>query len=165
MSSVIRVCTRPIAPDDLAAYVAAQRQGRPLALFLDYDGTLTPLVARPEMAVLRDDMRATLRGLAESHRVAIISGRKRDDVKNLVALDGLCYAGSHGFDIAGPNDSVRHQEGEAYVPAIADAERQLRQSLASVNGTIIESKISTPGIAAARNRVDALMPSTSPMMI
>lgn len=130
-----------IAPDELAAQVARERKDRSLALFLDYDGTLTPIVARPEMAILPDDMRATVRALAEGCRVAIISGRKREDVEKLVALDMLYYAGSHGFDIAGPGGRVRHCEGQDFIPAIDDAERQLRQSLAGVNGAIIESKV------------------------
>ena len=132
--------TAAATPKRLAARVEKERKGRPLALFLDYDGTLTPVVARPELAVLADDMRATVRTLAQGCRVAIISGRKREDVANLVAIDGLYYAGSHGFDIAGPNGRVQHQEGQPFVKAVADAGRQLRRSLAELDGAIVEFK-------------------------
>ena len=77
------------------------REKRP-AVFLDYDGTLTPIVARPELAVLAEEMRRTVRTLAARCPVAIVSGRDRTDVQRLVRIEGLIYAGSHGFDIAGP---------------------------------------------------------------
>jgi alpha,alpha-trehalase len=133
--------TVPVTPEQLASEIDRERKGRPLALFLDYDGTLTPVVARPEMAVLSDDMRATIRKLAETCPVAVISGRKREDVEKLVALDMLYYAGSHGFDIAGPDSRAQHCEGQEFVPAVADAENQLRRSLAGIDGAIIEDKI------------------------
>ena len=55
-------------------------ESRELAVFLDYDGTLTPIVARPELAVLAEDMRATLDQLAQGCTVAIVSGRALADV-------------------------------------------------------------------------------------
>ncbi len=52
-------------------------QGRQVALFLDYDGTLTPIVARPELAVMSDAMREVVQQLATHGPVAIVSGRDR----------------------------------------------------------------------------------------
>ncbi|HEY9421471.1 MAG TPA: trehalose-phosphatase, partial [Thermoanaerobaculia bacterium] len=77
-------------------------RGRRPALFLDYDGTLSPIAPRPEMATLPEPTREVLRRLAGEVPVVIVSGRGREDVAALVGLDGLAYAGSHGFDIAGP---------------------------------------------------------------
>jgi trehalose-phosphatase len=112
-----------------------------LALFLDYDGTLTPIVDRPELAILSEDMRATVKALADHCTVAIISGRDRRDVERLVNLDALFYAGSHGFDIAGPHGwHVQHEPAAQYIPAIDRAERTLRETLRGVYGTIIERK-------------------------
>ncbi|MEJ2052752.1 MAG: trehalose-phosphatase, partial [Calditrichaceae bacterium] len=71
-----------------------------LVVFLDYDGTLTPIVSRPEDAFLSADMRAVLENLASLCTVVIISGRDLKDVQNLVNIHGLIYAGSHGFDIS-----------------------------------------------------------------
>ncbi len=113
-----------------------------LAVFLDYDGTLTPIVARPELAILSPEMRATLTQLAEQCLVAIVSGRGRENVANLVELPGLVYAGSHGFDIAGPDGLVsHHQEGQRFVPMIAEAEQALRDKLGGIEGCLIEGKI------------------------
>src|SRR5881397_1483078 len=91
----------------------AGRSGR-LAVFLDYDGTLTPIVSYPQDAWLADSMRETLRELAGCAPVAILSGRDLDDVRGRVHIDGIVYAGSHGFDIAGAG-GLRRQLGTAYL--------------------------------------------------
>ncbi len=96
----------------LPGHIAPLLRGRRPAVFLDYDGTLTPIVARPELAVLSDDMRAAVRRLARSCPVAIVSGRDRADVERLVGIGELVYAGSHGFDIAGPGGlRIEHETG------------------------------------------------------
>src|SRR5438445_5120766 len=79
-----------------------------VAVFLDYDGTLTPIVSQPEDAWLPDSMQQTLRELARQAPVAILSGRDLDDVRRRVNLDGIVYSGSHGFDIAGPRGLQIH---------------------------------------------------------
>ncbi|MEE9219877.1 MAG: trehalose-phosphatase, partial [Acidobacteriota bacterium] len=83
--------------------IALRLRGRRPAVFLDYDGTLTPIVSRPELATLPAAMREVLKEVAARVPVAIVSGRDRRDVEALVGLEGLIYAGSHGFDITGPN--------------------------------------------------------------
>jgi trehalose-phosphatase len=115
--------------------------GRRLALFLDYDGTLTPIVRRPEDAVLSDAMRTLLRELAERVTVAIVSGRDLADVQKVVGLDSLYYAGSHGFDAAGP-DGMRMQQEQAqhHLPELDEAEGELRDLVAQVDGAWIERK-------------------------
>src|SRR5207237_9966437 len=97
---------------------------RSLAVFLDYDGTLTPIVSQPEQAVLMDSTRAILRTLAAKMPVAILSGRELKDVRKRVAIDGIVYAGSHGFDIAGPR-SLLWQERREFLSARDAAEEEL----------------------------------------
>jgi trehalose-phosphatase len=113
--------------------------GDQLAVFLDYDGTLTPIVRHPEKAFLSDSTRQTLRTLAMQAPVAILSGRELDDVRKRVAIDGIVYAGSHGFDIAGP-PRLRRQEAIAFLPALDAAEKELREKLAGIAGALIERK-------------------------
>jgi trehalose-phosphatase len=121
--------------------IIERAKGKRLALFLDYDGTLTPIVERPELAIMSEETRATVKALAEHCTVAIISGRDRRDVERLVNLDALFYAGSHGFDIAGPHGwHTEHEPAAAYVPVIDRAETALREALASVKGAILERK-------------------------
>src|SRR5215510_9715444 len=110
-----------------------------LAVFLDYDGTLTPIVSHPEDAWLSDSMRQTLRLLAARVPVAILSGRDLDDVRGRVHVDGIVYAGSHGFDIAGAG-GLRRELGVAYLPALATAEVELREALDEIPGAQLERK-------------------------
>jgi trehalose 6-phosphate phosphatase len=111
------------------------------AIFLDYDGTLTPIVSRPELAVLDEAMRASLADLAEVFPVAIVSGRDRANVEDLVGFTGMVYAGSHGFDITGPGGLKREYEGAArFVPALDAAEKRLHEMLGGIEGVIIERK-------------------------
>ena len=87
------------------------------------------------------EMWVTLKALASCCPVVLISGRERSDVQRLVGLDSIIYAGCHGFDIAGPNGmEIQHEEGADYVPEIAQAARQLRNGLASIEGIIVEDK-------------------------
>jgi trehalose 6-phosphate phosphatase len=119
-----------------------QAQGKQLAVFLDYDGTLTPIVARPEEAVLDRRIRQTLRELAKYCTVAVISGRDLQDVQNLVGLDGIFYAGSHGFEISGPKGRhLEHQWGKQFLPALDRAEKSLRDRLEQkIQGVQVERK-------------------------
>jgi alpha,alpha-trehalase len=121
--------------------IAGRLKDKCLALFLDYDGTLTPIAERPEQAVLSEEMRETLRKLARVCTVAVVSGRDLEDVRRLVELDTLFCAGCHGFDIAGPEGKrLGYQEGVSYLPEIDRAERELRRRLGEVPGVLIERK-------------------------
>ena len=64
-------------------------------MFLDYDGTLTPIVARPEQAVMSDAMRATLRNLAGQYVTAIVTGRSVRKVVDFIGLEELCTSPRH----------------------------------------------------------------------
>ena len=132
-----------------------QAVGKKPAVFLDYDGTLTPIVSRPEDAVLDASMRQTLRDLAQHCFVAVISGRDLKDVQNLVGLDDIYYAGSHGFDIAGPRGQrLSHQSGQEFLPALDWAEKSLRERLEKqISGVQVERK--KFAIAVHHRRVEA----------
>jgi trehalose 6-phosphate phosphatase len=125
--------------------IAARLDGRRPALFLDYDGTLSPLAPRPELATLPAETRKLLRRLADRFPVAIVSGRGREDVAALVALSGLAYAGSHGYDIAAPPSiqggaPLRLEVGEGIPGKIELAAERLRRDLAGIGGVLIEPK-------------------------
>ncbi len=127
--------------------IARRLDGKRIAVFLDYDGTLTPIVERPELAVMPDEMRATVSSLAGRWPVAIISGRDRGDLQSLVKLPSLTYVGDHGFDIVGPSGRrIRHAGGAKSVPAVREAERELREELAGVEGAIVERKYCTVAV-------------------
>src|SRR4051794_16740023 len=115
------------------------RSGDGLAVFLDYDGTLTPIVSHPQDAWLWESMRQTLRSLAARVPVAVMSGRDLDDVRGRVLVDGIVYAGSHGFDIAGAGE-LRRELGAAYLPVLDKAEMELREALDEIPGAQLERK-------------------------
>ena len=117
--------------------------GRTPALFLDYDGTLTPIQDRPEKAVLSSSTRQLLERLATQHTVVIVSGRDRLDVERLVGIPDLLYVGSHGFDVMGhmkDGRRVSHQIGEDHLPALGAAEQDLIAALTCITGVQIERK-------------------------
>ncbi len=121
--------------------VLPRLRGQRLAVFLDYDGTLTPIVARPDLAVMPDVMRETVQNLATHCPVAIVSGRDRVDVQHLVRLETLYYAGSHGFDIVGPQGvPIQPRVGESLVPILDGAEAALQSRLGRIEGVLIERK-------------------------
>jgi len=79
--------------------LARRLAGQKFHLFLDFDGTLSPVRRRPDLASLSPEMSSRLVNLASHMPLAIVSGRDRDDVASLVGLGDLFYAGCHGFDI------------------------------------------------------------------
>jgi len=123
-----------------ADWVATRIQGKELALFLDYDGTLTPIVRRPEDATLAEDMRSLLRQLARLCTVAIVSGRDRKNAEEMVQVDNIVYAGSHGFDIQGAGVQLQHQEAQQALPELDQAEEKLRERIESIAGVHVERK-------------------------
>jgi trehalose-phosphatase len=126
-----------VAPD--ARDLLERLAGREPAVFLDYDGTLTPIVERAEDATIDDAVRDTIRGLSQLCTVAVVSGRDLADVRRMVGVDGIWYAGSHGFDIVAP-DGTSTQHAPEFLPALDAAETQLRPLLAAVDGARLERK-------------------------
>ncbi len=112
-----------------------------MVVFLDYDGTLTPIVARPEDAVLSEPMRVVVQQLARQATVAVVSGRGLADVRERVGLEEIIYAGSHGFEIAGPLGLHRENDAaQACLPALDQAEAVLRRHLDGIPGAQVERK-------------------------
>jgi trehalose 6-phosphate phosphatase len=108
--------------------------------FLDYDGTLTPIVDRPQDAVVSPEMKKTVERLAQKCRVCIVSGRYREDVQGLLGIKDLLYAGSHGFDIKGRGVMMIHPGAEKALPDVELCIQKLETSLAGIEGLLIEKK-------------------------
>uniref|UniRef100_A0A5B7ABJ0 Trehalose 6-phosphate phosphatase n=2 Tax=Davidia involucrata TaxID=16924 RepID=A0A5B7ABJ0_DAVIN len=91
-------------PSALASFaqITSYAKGKKIALFLDYDGTLSPIVDNPDCAFMSNAMRTAVGNVAKYFPTAIISGRSRDKVYEFVGLTELYYAGSHGMDIMSP---------------------------------------------------------------
>lgn len=131
---------RVIEPRQLVDTLNARLDGRRLALFLDYDGTLSHIVDHPHQAVLDEATRRVLGRVAADHPVYVISGRDLDDVRQRVAVDAIYYVGSHGFQMP---DAVPGIDPEALKEAARELESaagELEQWLDYIDGIVIERK-------------------------
>jgi trehalose 6-phosphate phosphatase len=71
------------------------------AILLDVDGTLAPIVDRPEDAGVPEETRDVLRGLVGRYAlVAAVTGRAGVVGRNLVGVDGVTVVGNHGLELA-----------------------------------------------------------------
>lgn len=116
-------------------------KGSSLTVFLDYDGTLTPIVEDPEEAVIDEQMREAVRRLADIWPVSVVSGRDLDDVRRRVDIADIAYAGSHGFDIlSADGHKFTLEKGEEFLQMLEEAEESLRECLSPIEGVSIERK-------------------------
>jgi len=136
-----------------------------ILLLLDYDGTLTPIVERPELALLSDEMRELLRSLSKKYPLAIVSGRSLQDVKNLVRLDGIYYSGNHGFEVSGLGLELKNPEAIKLEPIIKEISEKLEREI-NIEGALVEDKgltlslhyrlVSESGIPELENILDSV---------
>jgi trehalose 6-phosphate phosphatase len=121
--------------------------GKRPAVFLDYDGTLTPIVDRPEDAIISERMREVVQALARRCSVCVVSGRDRKVVQQLMGMEDLVVAGSHGFDIWSPKaGTIEREEGVGFAPVLDRVTGDLRAQTASVEGVLIEPKKSSVAV-------------------
>jgi trehalose-phosphatase len=113
-----------------------------LAVLSDFDGTLAPIVERPEMAALPAETRDLLHRLAQTGRVTvgIISGRSLSDLIARVGIPNLFYAGNHGLEILGPGVDFLHPRAAAQMRDLRTVEEALHASLDAIHGVQIENK-------------------------
>lgn len=110
-------------------------------LFLDFDGTLAPIVEHHADAAISEEMRRLVKILAEHYPVAVISGRGMVDVMQRVGLPNLYYAGSHGYEISGPNEFFKeNEEAQQVLPLFDEIEPILREQLQEIHGVDFERK-------------------------
>ncbi|MGY6499465.1 MAG: trehalose-phosphatase [Acidimicrobiales bacterium] len=121
--------------------VISTRLGDHPTVCLDFDGTLSPLVDIPDAAALADGAAAVLDRLAPLCTLAIISGRGADDVAGRVGARRQYLAGSHGFEIVSPEGRRHdHPDAAATVAVLDEVQRDLTESLADVDGVVVERK-------------------------
>jgi trehalose 6-phosphate phosphatase len=115
--------------------------GQHPAVFFDFDGTLSDIVENPDSARLVEGAADALTSLTAHCPVAILSGRDLADVRQRIGLPGIWYAGSHGFELTGP-DGAHHQNAEAAasIPVLAEAAAGLADQLGHIPGVVVENK-------------------------
>jgi len=142
----------PDADAGLAPFVEMLRARRP-AVFLDFDGTLSPIVPVPDDAAPAPGAQEALARLAALCPVAIISGRDLRDVRRRVGVQGIWYAGSHGFQLAGPHgESHEYEQAHSASAALDGAEAELQAAIGDLPGAIVERK--TYSVTAHYRMVD-----------
>ncbi len=130
-------------PNALESYgqLVGITSARESMMFLDYDGTLSPIVSDPSAATLVDGAAEALELVAAVCPVAVLSGRDLADIRTRVGTPGLWYAGSLGFELTGPDHSYHQNEAAAtFVPVLERAAAELRDSLAQIPGVRVEHK-------------------------
>ncbi|CAL9122879.1 unnamed protein product, partial [Musa acuminata var. zebrina] len=128
--------------------IMSASRGKQIVMFLDYDGTLSPIVEDPDSAFMTDAMRAAVRNVARYFPTAIVTGRCLEKVIDFVGLTELYYAGSHGMDIKGPAKprhtkakakSVLFQPAREFLPMIDGVYRSLLERTKSTAGAKVEN--------------------------
>ncbi|OEL26729.1 putative trehalose-phosphate phosphatase 8 [Dichanthelium oligosanthes] len=123
--------------------IAAAAKGKRIVMFMDYDGTLSPIVTDPDMAFMTAEMRAAVRDVAKQFPTAIVTGRCIEKVCSFVGLSDLYYAGSHGMDIKGPSSkedtTVLLQPAREFLPVIDKAFRALEERTRNTPGARVEN--------------------------
>jgi trehalose 6-phosphate phosphatase len=111
-------------------------------LFLDYDGTLAPIVEGPAAAQMGPAMQYVLIALAQHprYRVGIVSGRALADLRTRVEGRGLYLAGNHGLEIEGPGISYEHPEVWRLRPELDALAQAMKGDLEAIPGAWVEDK-------------------------
>jgi trehalose-phosphatase len=99
------------------------------AVLTDVDGTIAPIVGRPEEAAVSERARELLRALSGRYaRVGCISGRRALEARQLVGLDELAYAGNHGLELLLPGEAEPQLD-----PALAGQEQSAAKFLTTLD--------------------------------
>lgn len=117
-------------------------RNKSLSLFLDYDGTLTPIVKIPVKAVIPKETKEIVRRLSKDYncKLAIISGRSLKDIKNIVGIKDIVYAGNHGLEMEGPKIKFECHVPPRLKSIIRRIKDELTRNLLRINGVLIEDK-------------------------
>lgn len=130
------------ALERVPVWTEAWRTTGHLVLLLDFDGTLAPIVDRPERAAMPDRTRAALERLMamQGVTVAVVSGRGLADVRERAGIPGIAYAGNHGMEIEGAGLRRIHPEAAAARPQLEEVAATVEPALEGIDGAFVEDK-------------------------
>lgn len=111
-------------------------------LLFDYDGTLTPIVSHPDLAVLSSTTRDLLLSLGRNpmYLLGLVSGRSLEDLRGRIASPDIIYAGNHGLEIDGPGISHTVLDTAAHTGLMDEIARRLEENLSGQPGAMTEHK-------------------------
>lgn len=117
------------------------RAARRIAVFTDFDGTLTRLRRRPEDAVLSPPARRALLTLRRKKVLCgIVSGRSLPDLRSRAKVAGIWHVGSHGASFRAPDNREFHLLNPKQKRVMRLARGLLRRTLRGVKGVRLEEK-------------------------
>jgi trehalose-phosphatase len=110
-------------------------------LFLDFDGTLAPIVQRPGEAKIPPETRQVLERIVAlpAFTIAVISGRALDDLRTRVRLDAI-LAGNHGLEISGGGLEFFEPQAQQRRTVLHQICEELRERLRQFEGAEVEDK-------------------------
>jgi trehalose-phosphatase len=119
-----------------------------VSLFLDFDGTLTPIAQDPATPRLDAKTSDVLRKIAmkPAFVTTIISGRAVEDLYSRVRVEGLIYAGNHGIEIFGRNLCFVEPVAAALREELAQLSEELTVKLGPISGILVEYKGATSSV-------------------
>lgn len=112
-------------------------------LFLDLDGTLAEIAVTPGEIALSPEKRRYLAVLATmpSLQVAVVSGRRIEQVQAIVGLQGVFYVGLHGLVILTPQgEEICYPVGHEVVDALQSMRERFDSSFSEIPGLLLEDK-------------------------
>ncbi len=115
-------------------------RGGSVILFLDYDGTIVPIVKRPELAKPHPMRRKLLEKISKKIPVAIVSGRSLYDLKKLVKIKGIYLIGNHGLEILFKREIWVHPYAIRMKKYIGKTLKRIEDRLKNLRGVIVEDK-------------------------
>ena len=114
---------------------------QPFGVLSDIDGTLAPIVPRPEDARVPDNTRQLLSALvAKGAKVALISGRSLEAARSIAGLPDAAFAAGHGLTLWIDGRAEAAPGLEEYEPLALEAERELSHLAADIPGVQLENK-------------------------
>jgi trehalose 6-phosphate phosphatase len=113
-----------------------------ILLFLDFDGTLAPIVQKPSEAVLPASIRRVLKKLRAKDwcTIAVISGRSLPSLIGKVRVEGIIYGGNHGAQLTGPNIDLQAPISPETYRALETVKSDVRGLTAAMKGVSMEDK-------------------------
>jgi len=111
-------------------------------LFLDYDGTLAPIVRDPAKAFMPKRTGRVLSGLCRMPgiKIAVVSGRALGEVARFVGLREITYVGNHGFEIRSPAFRFDKPVPGGYKKALERIKNEINKRFSGIEGVGIDDK-------------------------
>jgi trehalose-phosphatase len=132
----------PHARERIEQWRSARARAGAILIAVDFDGTLAPIQVDPDAVHLPEAGAEVMRALASraDTRVAIISGRSLRDLLQRAWIDGIAYAGNHGFEIRAGGKHLVHEAARNARPQLVAMASALGSALSDIEGVHVEDK-------------------------